>query len=220
MIKCENLTKLYKQGERTIYAVNGCNITIREGEFAAVTGASGSGKSTLLHLMAAFCTPTNGTVRIDGEDIYSLNESRLSRLRSEKLGFIFQDFRLLPILTAKENILMPALIRGKKPEDVYFRELTEILGLSDRVHHLPSELSGGQKQRTAIARALINRPKILLADEPTGNLDSQSASEIVRYLTALRDKYALTLVIVTHDREIASKADTVYRISDGVVQRS
>nr|MBQ4318486.1 ABC transporter ATP-binding protein [Clostridia bacterium] len=220
MIKCENLTKIYRQGDRNIRAVDNCCITVERGEFAAVVGTSGSGKSTLLHLMAAFTRPTSGSVKLGGSDIFAANDIELSRLRNEKIGFVFQNYRLLPILTARENILMPSLLGKKRYSSEHFEELTEILGISDRLHHLPSELSGGQQQRTAIARALINRPEILLADEPTGNLDSESASEVVGYLIRLREKYALTMVIVTHDREIASKADSVYRIKDGAVQRA
>lgn len=219
IIKSENLMKIYTQGGKSIYAVNNCNISINKGEFVAVTGVSGSGKSTLLHLLAIFDVPTSGKIYIDEEDISIMNDNKLSKIRNEKIGFIFQNFQLLPILTAKENIIMPALIKGQKVSETYLKELTELLGIDDRLDHLPGELSGGQQQRVAIARALINRPQIVFADEPTGNLDKESASDIVKLLLKMQEQYNQTLVVVTHDINIAQRADIIYNITDGVVSK-
>lgn len=219
IIKSENLMKIYTQGGKSIYAVNNCNISINKGEFVAVTGVSGSGKSTLLHLLAIFDVPTSGKIYIDEEDISIMSDNKLSKIRNEKIGFIFQNFQLLPILTAKENIIMPSLIKGQKVSETYLKELTELLGIDDRLDHLPGELSGGQQQRVAIARALINRPQIVFADEPTGNLDKESASDIVKLLLKMQEQYNQTLVVVTHDINIAQRADIIYNIIDGVVSK-
>ncbi|MGI6742958.1 MAG: ABC transporter ATP-binding protein [Eubacteriales bacterium] len=219
MIRCDSLNKTYMQGDTPIRAVRDCNISIEKGSFTAITGASGSGKSTLLNLLAGFDVPTTGRVLYDNENIYEFGESRLSEFHSSRIGFIFQEFRLLPILTAKENILMPALIAKKKYSEHYFKELVEILGLSGRLDHLPDELSGGERQRTAAARALINRPSYLFADEPTGNLDRENADNLIELLLKLHETYGTTLVVATHDTEIAKKADTVWRIHDGSISR-
>ena len=215
-IKCKDLVKLYQQGERTIYAVNNCNISISQGEFVAITGKSGSGKSTLLNLFAGYTKPTKGSVLVNGKEIGRLNDTEISRFRSCDIGFIFQSYCLFPILTAKENILFPLYDKNNFQKE-YFHELCDILDLNDRLDHLPGELSGGQQQRTAIARALINRPKILLADEPTGNLDKSSAENLVEYLIKIHRNYGTTLVIVTHDPDIAAKSERVYEVDNGIV---
>lgn len=219
IMESKGLTKVYKQGDRSIYAVNDCNIKIYRGSFTAVVGSSGSGKSTLLNLLSMMDLPTTGKVYIDGKDIYSLRGRELARFRNRDIGFIFQQFHLLPILTAKENILMPALISGTAASEMYFNDLCKFLHISDRLDHLPSELSGGQQQRVAIARAMINRPKIIFADEPTGNLDKESASEFISMLISSGKKYNQTILMVTHAPEIADMADAVYKIDDGIIHR-
>jgi len=223
MLKCENLNKLYTQGGRstlethTIYAVDNCNIKINKGEFAAIVGTSGSGKSTLLHLLAAFDRPTAGKVFIEDTDIHSLPDEKLSKFRNEKIGFVFQNYNLLPILTAKENILAPLKI-GKKPfSKLYFQELTSMLGIADRIHHLPGELSGGEQQRVAIARALITKPSILLADEPTGNLDKDSAAEFLTLLKTTKTELNQTVIMVTHDTKVSEIAERIFKIDNGAV---
>lgn len=217
IIKCEGLTKLYIQGDRTIYAVNNCNISINAGDFTAIMGKSGSGKSTLLNLIAGFIQPTQGTVYINNKEIGRMNDAQLSSLRSTEIGFIFQSYCLLPVLTAKENILFPVQ-KADGFSRSYFEELCEKLDIADRLDHLPSELSGGQQQRIAIARALINRPKILLADEPTGNLDKDSAESLIEYLGKIHSDYHTTIVVVTHDLDVASRAEKVYEVDNGVVR--
>lgn len=219
ILECSELTKIYKQGDKSIYAVNNCNLSIVEGSFTAITGASGSGKSTLLHLLSAMDKPTSGTLHIGGKEIYTLNEKELAEFRNRDIGFIFQDFHLLPILTAKENILMPALIKETPASKVYFEELCNHLQITDRLDHMPNELSGGQQQRVAIARAMINQPKIIFADEPTGNLDKASASEFISMLISSGKEFNQTILMVTHDANIADIADTVYRMDDGVIHR-
>ena len=223
MLKCENLNKLYTQGGKstfethTIYAVNNCNIKINMGELAAIVGASGSGKSTLLHLLAAFDRPTSGKVYIEDIYIHSLPDEKISKFRNEKIGFVFQSYNLLPILTAKENILAPLKI-GKKPfSKQYFEELTTMLGISDRIHHLPGELSGGQQQRVAIARALITKPAILLADEPTGNLDKSSAEEFLTLLKTTKTELNQTVIMATHDAKVSEIAERIFKIDNGEI---
>ena len=216
IIKCNDLVKLYKQGEKTIYAVNNCNISVRQGEFAAVIGKSGSGKSTLLSLMAGFISPTHGSVLINGRNLGEMNDDEISKFRSCEMGFIFQSYCLFPVLTAKENILF-ALSNSSGFSNSYFSELCEKLDITDRLDHLPAELSGGQQQRVAIARALINRPKILLADEPTGNLDKESSEAMIEYFERIHNDYGTTIVVVTHDMDIAERADTIYEVENGVV---
>jgi len=217
ILRCENLHKIYVQGEESIYAVRDCNIKIKRGKFTAVVGASGSGKSTLLHLLSAFDKPTSGKVYIEETDIFSLSDEKLSKFRNEKIGFVFQSYNLLPILTAKENILAPLKIEKKTFSQAYFDNLTKMLGIADRIHHLPGELSGGQQQRVAITRALITKPAILLADEPTGNLDKDSASEFLKLLKLTKTELNQTIVVVTHDAKVSEIADRIFRIDNGVV---
>jgi putative ABC transport system ATP-binding protein len=217
LVKTINLTKSYGKGEAQIDALRNANLTINQGEFVAVVGPSGSGKSTLLHLLGGVDRPTSGQVIVNGEDIYSLNEKRLAIFRRRNAGFVFQSYNLLPVLTAEENILLPLLLDHKQPDRQYLDEIISLLGLGDRRRHLPGELSGGQQQRVSIGRALAYKPSILLADEPTGNLDSKNGREIIELLKYSVRKYNQTLVVITHDVNIAAQADHVLHIEDGVV---
>jgi putative ABC transport system ATP-binding protein len=217
ILKTIDLCKSYGSGETKVEALKGINISIKQGEFAAVVGPSGSGKSTLLHLLGGVDKPTSGKVIIDGQDIYKLNEKELSIFRRRKVGFIFQFYNLIPVLTAEENITLPLLLDNKKVDKEHLQDLMNILGLKDRAHHLPSELSGGQQQRVSIGRALAYKPSIILADEPTGNLDSKNSKEIIDLLRLSVRKYHQTLIIITHDLNIAAQADRVISIEDGAV---
>ena len=215
IISVRNLSKIYNKGENEVKAVDDISFDIEKGEHIAVIGTSGSGKSTLLHLLGGLDKPTEGKVIIDGEDITCFKDEKLSRIRRRKIGFVFQSYNLIPVLTVRENIEMPVLLDGLKPDKAHIDELIEVLGLSDRENHLPSQLSGGQQQRESIARALANKPSIILADEPTGNLDKQNGIEVCKLLKTTADHYEQTLVIITHDLSIANMADRVLRISDG-----
>ena len=217
VLRCRDLTKTYFQGDTHIVAVDHCFLRVKKGEMAIIVGSSGSGKSTLLHMLAGLDRPTAGEVLIEGRDPYRLSDKEAAQMRGEKTGFIFQSFHLLPSLTAKENILMPSLIAKKPHSKYYFDELVTLLGLSDRLNHLPSELSGGQQQRVAVARALINQPSILFADEPTGNLDRNSADELMELLKRMKQTLSQTIVMVTHDEKIAALADKLYRMENGVL---
>ena len=190
-------------------------MTIFEGDFISIMGPSGSGKSTLLHIISGLDNPTSGTVLYDNIDIHNGSDKMLSAFRRKKIGFIFQQFNLIPVLTARENIIMPLLLDKKKPDENYLQELSSLLGLKNRLAHLPNELSGGQQQRVAIARALIAKPDIIFADEPTGNLDSKSGSEVMNMLCSIREKMNKTLVVITHDSRIAEMADRRFTIIDG-----
>lgn len=218
ILKCENITKIYKQGENFIYALRDVGLSVKEGSFVMICGKSGSGKSTLLNIMAGFDTPSSGKVFIDGQNINDASERENARLRREKIGFVFQSFNLLPILTAAENILSPMLIGKREWSKVYFDEITEKLGISERLSHLPSELSGGECQRVAVARAIIGKPAVLFADEPTGNLDKNSAKELIDILQIANREFGQTIVMVTHDESLLTLASEVWRISDGVVK--
>lgn len=215
VLKVENLCKVYGRGEAKVDALSSVNLTINSGEFTAIVGPSGSGKSTLLHLMGGVDKPTWGKVFIDGVDIYKLKEKELSILRRRKIGFVFQFYNLIPVLTAEENMLMPLMLDGRKEDKKYINELMDILGIKERRNHLPSQLSGGQQQRVSIGRALANKPSIVLADEPTGNLDSKNSREIVELLKFSVKKYHQTLVMITHDLNIAASADRIITIEDG-----
>lgn len=219
LLKTINLSKSYGKGSTKVQALKDVNIEINNGEFAAIVGPSGSGKSTLLHLIGGVDRPTEGKVILEGTDIYSLKEKELSILRRRKIGFVFQFYNLIPVLTAKENILMPLLLDGKKPDEKYLDELVDILGIKDRLDHLPSELSGGQQQRVSIGRALANKPSIILADEPTGNLDSKNSKEIIELLRYSAKRYNQTLMVITHDLNIAGMADRIVRIEDGEIKK-
>ena len=214
-ISVEALTKIYGSGDTQVKALDGITTSFENGEFCAVIGASGSGKTTLLHLIGGLDSPTSGTVKYDGTDIYSLNDKGLSEIRRKKCGFVFQFFNLIPELTARENIVLPILLDNGKVDDNYIGELSEMLGISDRLSHFPSQMSGGQQQRTAIARAMANDPEILLCDEPTGNLDEKSGEAVIELLRETQRKFGKTVIIITHDNKIASHADRIIRISDG-----
>lgn len=217
VIKTENLSKVYGKEGNKVVALDNVNIEIEKGEFVAIVGASGSGKSTLLHQVGGVDRPTSRKVIIDNEDIYKLKEEKLAIFRRRKIGFVFQSFNLIPVLSVEENIKMPALLDHQKVDKEYFKDLVKTLGISDRLNHLPSELSGGQQQRVAIARALINKPAIILADEPTGNLDSETSKEIMEMLKLSVRKYNQTAIVITHDLSIAENADRVIKIKDGKV---
>lgn len=211
-----DLCKSYGEGETKVDAIKNINVSINQGEFIAIVGPSGSGKSTLLHLLGGVDRPTSGKVIVDGQDIYSLNEKKLAVYRRRNVGFVFQFYNLIPVLTAEENITLPLLLDGRKVDRDHLEEILGILGLKDRRNNLPSELSGGQQQRVSIGRALIYRPSIILADEPTGNLDSKTGKEIIDLLRFSAKKYHQTLVIITHDLNIAAQADRVITIEDGM----
>lgn len=215
ILKVEHLVKQYGKGDNAVLAVNDISFSVEQGEFVAIVGSSGSGKSTLLHLLGGVDRPTSGKVYIQGEDIYSLNSDKVAIFRRRQVGLIYQFYNLIPILNVKENITLPCELDGRTPDKSELDELINTLGLKDRVTHLPNELSGGQQQRVSIGRALINHPAILLADEPTGNLDSRSSDEIVELLKLSNQKYKQTIVMITHNLEIAKIADRILRIEDG-----
>ena len=214
-IQVKDISKIYGSNESKVIALNHASLTISEGDFISIMGPSGSGKSTLLHIVSGLDKPSMGSVLYGDTDIHNGEDKKLSAFRRQKIGFIFQQFNLLPVLTARENIIMPLLLDKKKVEEGYLQELTSLLGLEKRLSHLPHELSGGQQQRAAIARALIAKPDIIFADEPTGNLDSKSGGEVMRMLCDIRKKMNKTLVIITHDPHIAEMADRRFTIIDG-----
>ena len=218
ILKVENLTKIYGQGENRVEALKNISFTVNRGEFIAIMGASGSGKSTLLHTIGGLDRPTSGKVYIDGEDIYKLNESKLAIFRRRNIGFVFQFFNLIPVLDVEENISLPALLDKEKVDKNYLNEVIAMLGLKDRIKHLPSQLSGGQQQRVSIGRALINKPALILADEPTGNLDSKNGREVIELLKLSSKKYNQTLVVITHDINVAEQAERIINISDGEIK--
>jgi len=218
VLTIKELCKTYGSGEAKVDALKNINLTINQGEFVAIVGASGSGKSTLLHAMAGLDKPTGGNIIIDNQDIYTLDGENLAVFRRRKIGFVFQFFNLIPVLTLEENIQLPVLLDHQKIDKDYLNELLVLLGLSDRKDHLPSQLSGGQQQRATIARALIYKPSIIFADEPTGNLDKKNSKEVMELLKLSSKKYKQTLVVVTHDLEIASEADRIITISDGEIR--
>lgn len=217
IVQTENLTKIYGKGEASTNALKGVNLEINKGEFLAVVGPSGSGKSTLLHLLGGLENPSKGTVKIEGEDIYALSEKDLAIYRRRKIGFIFQQYNLIPVLNVKENIELPVWLDKSNVDEEYVGELIDLLRISDRVKHLPSQLSGGQQQRVAIARALVTKPAIILADEPTGNLDTKTTDEVMKLLKLSIKKYNQTLIMISHNEKIAQNADRVVEIVDGQV---
>jgi putative ABC transport system ATP-binding protein len=219
ILQVENLTKTYGKGDATVNALDGISFSVEKGSFVAVVGASGSGKSTLLHLLGGVDRPTDGKVIIDGQDIFSMNESALAIFRRRNMGIVYQFYNLIPTLTAEENIMLPYLLDNRKPDEAMLTELLEIIGLTNRAKHLPSELSGGQQQRVSVARALINSPAVILADEPTGNLDSKSGKDILELLVLANKRYNQTLVMITHDEKTALQADRIITISDGRILR-
>ena len=216
-IEAKDLSKIYGEGENRVTALDRASLTISPGDFISIIGPSGSGKSTLLHLLSGLDRPTGGRLCYDGRDIYSLSDKELSAFRRQRIGFIFQQFHLLPVLTARENIVMPRLLDKKQPDEAYLQELARMLGIQDRLTHLPHELSGGQQQRVAIARALIAKPDVIFADEPTGNLDSRSGSEVMELLKTVGKDMGKALVVITHDSRIAAMAERRLSIVDGVL---
>ena len=217
ILKVENLTKTYKNGNNIINAVDNVSFSVNKGDFIAIIGASGSGKSTLLHLIGGVDRPTSGKVFIDGKDIYDLDNNKLAIFRRRQVGIVYQFYNLIPILNVVENITLPCDLDNKKVDPKKLDELLETLDLNDRKNHLPNELSGGQQQRVSIGRAMINSPAILLADEPTGNLDSKASDEIVTLLKKANQKYKQTIILITHDLEIASMADRIITLEDGKI---
>ena len=217
LLEVKNLSKTYGSGEAAVHALKGVSFRVPKGEYVAVVGESGSGKSTLLNLIGALDTPTSGKVWIDGRDIFSMKERSLTVFRRRNIGFIFQSFNLIPELTVEQNIIFPLLLDYRKPDKKYLEELLSVLNLKERRRHLPGQLSGGQQQRVAIGRALITRPALILADEPTGNLDTQNTSEVVSLLKEASRRYEQTILMITHSRSIAQTADHILQVSDGVL---
>ncbi len=217
LLEVKSISKTYGSGEAAVYALKDISFSIPKGEFVAIVGESGSGKSTLLNMVGALDTPTSGKVFIDGKDIFSMKDSSLTIFRRRNIGFIFQSFNLIPELNVEQNIIFPVLLDYQKPDKKYLEELLTVLNLKERRHHLPSQLSGGQQQRVAIGRALITRPSLILADEPTGNLDTQNSSEVITLLKEAARKYQQTIVMITHSRSIAQTADRVLQVSDGIL---
>ena len=217
IVKMEHVTKIYGEGNTRVWALDDVNLTVNKGEIVAVVGASGSGKSTLLHVMGGVDTPNEGNVIVDGMDITRLTDEEMSVFRRRKIGFVFQAYHLIPVLTVEENIKMPILLDHRKPDRDYIDHIIEMLGLKDRRKHLPNQLSGGQQQRAAIARALANRPALILADEPTGALDSKNGNEVITLLQDSVKKLDQTLVLITHNIDLAREADRIVRITDGKI---
>ena len=217
ILKVEDLCKTYGKGETLVKALDHVSFTVEKGEFVAIVGSSGSGKSTLLHILGGVDRPTSGKVYVDGEDVYKLNETNLAIFRRRQVGLIYQFYNLIPILNVTENMTLPILLDSKKVDENYLKELIETLGLQNRVNHLPNELSGGQQQRVSIGRALMNHPALLLADEPTGNLDSKASKEIVELLKLSNKKYKQTIIMITHDYNLALNANRIITIDDGKI---
>ena len=217
IVRMENVSKVYGTAENQVWALHGVNLTVEKGETLAVVGASGSGKSTLLHIMGGVDSPTSGKVIIEDKDITALTDEQMSVFRRRKIGFVFQAYHLIPVLTVEENITMPILLDHRKPDREYIEHIMDILNLQDRRHHLPNQLSGGQQQRAAIARALANRPALILADEPTGALDSKNVAEVITLLQNSVKELNQTLVLITHNIDLAREADRIIKISDGEI---
>ncbi len=217
IVSTSELRRVYGEGETAVHALRGVTVGFPSGQFAAIMGPSGSGKSTLMHLLAGLDRPTSGSVVVDGSELANLDDRALTRLRRDRLGFVFQAFNLVPVLTAEENILLPLTLAGKKPDKEWLTTLIDAVGLGDRLTHRPAELSGGQQQRVAVARALIHRPAVVFADEPTGNLDSKSSDEVLELLRHAVDDFGQTVIMVTHDAHAASMADRIVVLNDGGV---
>ena len=215
ILSTTNLKKIYGDGENAVHALDGVTLSIEPGEFAAVVGTSGSGKSTLLHMLGGLDRPTSGNVTVDGKDIFSLKDEALTIFRRRKIGFVFQNYNLVPVLNVYENIVLPIQLDGKEPDTAYIDNIIETLGLSEKLKNLPNNLSGGQQQRVAIARAIASKPAIILADEPTGNLDSKTSQDVLGLLKLTSKKFSQTIVMITHNEEIAQLADRIIRIEDG-----
>lgn len=217
LLEVKNICKTYGSGETAVNALKNVCFSVPKGEYTAIVGESGSGKSTLLNMIGALDAPTSGRVVIDGKDIFSMNDRKLTVFRRRNIGFIFQAFHLIPELTVEQNMIFPLLLDYRKPDKKYLEELLTVLNLKERRNHLPGQLSGGQQQRVAIGRALITRPSLILADEPTGNLDTQNSSEVIALLKEASRKYEQTIIMITHNRSIAQTADRVLQVSDGVL---
>lgn len=217
ILKTKDLKKYYGSGDTTVKALDGVDLTIRDGEFAAIVGTSGSGKSTLLHMLGGLDRPTSGTVEVEGRDIFSLKDDALTIFRRRKIGFVFQSYNLVPVLNVYENIVLPIELDGNKFDKKHIDNIIETLGLGGKVNSLPNQLSGGQQQRVAIARALASKPAIILADEPTGNLDSKTSLDVMGLLKVTSERFAQTIVMITHNEEIAQTADRIIRIEDGKI---
>ncbi len=220
ILQASNLTKIYGSDENEVHALDGVNFSVEKGEFVAIVGTSGSGKSTLLHMLGGLDRPTGGSVEVDGKEIFSLKDEELTIFRRRKIGFVFQNYNLVPVLNVYENIVLPVQLDGKTPDASYIDSIIETLGLERKLENLPNNLSGGQQQRVAIARALASKPAIILADEPTGNLDSKTSQDVLGLLKVTSQKYGQTIVMITHNEEIAQLADRIIRIEDGkIVER-
>lgn len=217
LLEVKSISKTYGSGKAAVHALKNVAFSVPKGEFVAVVGESGSGKSTLLNMVGALDTPTSGKVLIDGKDIFAMKDKSLTIFRRRNIGFIFQSFNLIPELSVEQNIIFPVLLDYQKPDKKYLEEILTVLNLKERRHHLPSQLSGGQQQRVAIGRALITRPSLILADEPTGNLDSQNSSEVIALLKEAAKVYEQTILMITHSRVIAQTADRILQVSDGVL---
>ena len=218
ILKVQQLCKTYGSGEAKVDALKNVSFSLEKGQFAAVVVESGSGKSTLLNCIGALDTPTSGTIQIDGQDLFSMKEEKRTIFRRRNIGFIFQSFQLVPELDVEQNIIFPLLLDYKKPNPSKVEEILEVLGLTARRHHLPSQLSGGQQQRVAIGRALITKPKLILADEPTGNLDSKNSSDVIALLTQASRRYQQTILMITHNSNLTASVDRVFRVRDGVLK--
>lgn len=220
VLETENLKKIYGSGNTAVHALDGVNLLVEEGEFISIVGSSGSGKSTLLHMLGGLDRPTEGKVKVAGKDIFSLKDDELTIFRRRKIGFVFQAYNLVPVLNLYENMVLPIELDGNHPDKEYVNQVLDTLGLADRRNSLPSQLSGGQQQRVAIARALATKPAIILADEPTGNLDSKTSQDVLSLLKVTSEKFGQTIVMITHNEEIAQLADRIVRIEDGkIVER-
>lgn len=217
LLEVKSVSKIYGKGNNAVHALKDVSFSVDKGEYIAIVGESGSGKSTLLNIIGAIDIPTDGKVIINNKDLFTMTDSELTVFRRRNIGFIFQGFNLIPELTVEQNIIFPVLLDYKKPDRKYLDEILNILGLQERRNHLPSELSGGQQQRVAIGRALITRPSLILADEPTGNLDSKNSSEVISLLKESSQKYEQTIIMITYSRSIAQAADRVLRVSDGIL---
>ncbi len=217
ILRAERLSKIYETGASPVYALNEVNLSLEDGSFTAITGPSGSGKSTLLHLMSGLDKSTRGQVFYRDKDLYAYNDNQLSVLRRRRFGFVFQSYNLVKELTGYENMLLPVMLDGKKADETHIDRIIEILGIRDRLFHLPGAMSGGQQQRFSIARALANKPNILFADEPTGNLDGKAGREVLTLLRTISHELGITLVLVTHDLKVAEQADRIIRLEDGVI---
>ena len=220
ILETKDLRKHYGSGETEVRALDGVDLTVEKGEFAAVVGTSGSGKSTLLHMLGGLDRPTSGSVTVDGKNIFSLKDEALTIFRRRKIGFVFQNYNLVPVLSVYENIVLPIQLDGRKPDGPYVDQIIETLGLEKKLQNLPNNLSGGQQQRVAIARALAAKPAIILADEPTGNLDSKTSQDVMALLKITSEKFTQTIVMITHNEEIAQMADRIIRIEDGKIRSS